>query len=144
METVKKPPVRRTALKVMILIIALQDNGMGAATPALAIIGKAFPEAGYQLISMITTLPALMLAVMPIFYPAITKALRKKRVLLVASIFFMVGGVGPAIINGSIYWILFFRLLLGIACGTFIPLASDLVVDFFENSERDSMLGGYL
>lgn len=141
MQTVRKNPIRRTALKVMILIIALQDNGMGAATPALAIIGKAFPEAGYQLISMITTLPALMLAIMPIFYPAITNVLRKKKVLLIASIFFMVGGIGPAIINGSIYSVLFFRLLLGMACGTFIPLASDLVVDFFESSERDSMLG---
>lgn len=57
--------INRNVLKILILLIALQDNGMGAATPALQSISEAFPNAGYQLISMIVTLPALMLAIMP-------------------------------------------------------------------------------
>lgn len=133
--------IGRTGIKVGILLVALQDNGMGAVTPALASISQAFPDAGMQLISMLATIPALMLAIMPMLYPAITGFLRKKKILVIASVLFLVGGVGPAVFTQSLWVILFFRLLLGIACGTIIPLASDLVVDFFEGAERNTMLG---
>lgn len=138
METRK---VGRTTLKILILIVAMQDNGMGAATPALGAISQAFPEAGYQVVSMIATLPALMLAVMPIFYPKLVQVLRKRSILLLAAALFVIGGVGPAFFSSSIYAILFFRFLLGAACGTFIPMCVDLIVDFFEGDERARMIG---
>lgn len=131
----------RNTLKILILLIALQDNGMGAATPALQSISQAFPGAGYQIISMIVTLPALMLAVMPIFYPKLVQLFKKRWILILAAILFIVGGIGPAFINSSIYIILFFRLLIGMACGIFMPLCVDLIVDFFEGNERAKMVG---
>ena len=36
--------INRNVLKILILLIALQDNGMGAATPALQSISRGFPE----------------------------------------------------------------------------------------------------
>lgn len=78
--------INRNVLKILILLIALQDNGMGAATPALQSISEAFPNAGYQLISMIVTLPALMLAIMPIFYPKLVQLFKKRWILIITAV----------------------------------------------------------
>ena len=133
--------INRNVLKILILLIALQDNGMGAATPALQSISEAFPNAGYQLISMIVTLPALMLAIMPIFYPKLVQLFKKRWILIITAVLFLVGGVGPAFINSNIFIILLLRLLVGVACGIFMPLCIDLIVDFFEGNERAKMVG---
>lgn len=128
-------------LKFAVLCIALQNNAMGCATPALAAIGIAFPDAGYQLVSMITTLPPLMMAVVPFFYTPVIKHVPKRTVLWICSAMFMIGGLGPGIFHNNIYLILVFRIILGMAVGIYTILSIDLVVDFFDGKVRDNMTG---
>lgn len=133
--------INRTILKVAILAVAMQDAGMGATTPALASMIAAFPTVAPSLVMMIATIPALLLAIIPPIYAKTTEFMRKRSILYLAAVLFLVGGVGPAIFHTNIYVILGFRVLLGIANGIVIPMATDLVVDFFEDQERHDMMG---
>jgi MFS family permease len=67
--------------------------------------------------------------------------MRKKTLLYIAAALFIIGGVTPGFIHPNIWVILFFRALIGIGNGICLPLSTDLVVDFFEDSERHSMMG---
>lgn len=133
--------INRTLLKVAILAVAMQDSGMGATTPALGAMIAAFPTVAPTLVMMIATVPALLLALVPPIYAKATEFIRKRSILYLAAVLFLVGGVGPAFFHTNIYVILGFRVLLGIANGIVIPMAADLVVDFFEDQERHNMMG---
>lgn len=130
-----------TLLKFAVLCIALQNNAMGCATPALAAIGNAFPDAGYQLVSMITTLPPLFMAIVPLFYTPMIRHMKKRTILWICSVLFMVGGLGPGIFHDNIYLILLFRMIIGLAVGVYTILSIDLIVDFFDGKVRDDMTG---
>ncbi len=133
--------INRTLLKVAILAVAMQNGGMGAITPALGAIIAAFPTVAPSLVMMVATIPALLLAIIPPIYAKATEFMRKKSILYSAAILFLVGGVGPAFFHTNIYVILGFRVLLGIANGIVIPMTTDLCVDFFEDQERNDMMG---
>ena len=133
--------INRTILKVAILAVAMQNSGMGATTPALASMIAAFPTIASSLVMMVATIPALLLAIIPPIYAKATELMRKKNILYIAAVLFLIGGVGPAFFHTNIYVILGFRVLLGIANGIVIPMTTDLVVDFFEDQERNDMMG---
>ena len=133
--------INRTILKVAILAVAMQNSGMGATTPALGAMIAAFPTVAPSLVMMVATIPALLLAIIPPIYAKATEFMKKKSILYIAAVLFVVGGVGPAFFHTNIYVILGFRVLFGIANGIVIPMTTDLVVDFFEDQERNDMMG---
>jgi MFS family permease len=77
----------------------------------------------------------------PPVYAKCLEFLKKKTILYIAAALFIIGGVAPALIHPNIWVILFFRALIGIGVGICLPLSTDLVVDFFEDEERHSMMG---
>jgi MFS family permease len=133
--------VSKNLLKFAIVCLAIDDGGKGVVSPALASIIKAFPHVSVSIVQMIATIPALALAIVPLVYPKMVDLLRKRTLLYIAAALFVIGGTGPAIFSTDIYLILFFRLLQGIGNGIIIPLVTDLVVDFFEGPEKDTMMG---
>lgn len=133
--------INRTLLKLAILSIAMQDCGTGATTPALGSIMAALPNVAPSLVQMIATVPALFIALTPPVYAKCVEFMRKRTLLYIAAVLFIVGGVAPAFIHPNIWVILAFRVLIGIGNGIVLPMATDLVVDFFEGQERNSMMG---
>ncbi len=133
--------INRTVLKMAILSVAMQDCGIGATTPALGSIAEAFPAVAPGLVQMIATIPALFLALTPPIYAKCLEFLKKKTILYIAAALFIIGGWSPGFIHPNIWVILFFRALIGIATGICIPMSTDLVIDFFEDEERLSMMG---
>lgn len=131
----------RTVLKMAILCVAMQDCGVGATTPAIGSIAAAFPTVAPGLIQMIATIPALFLALTPPVYAKCLEFMKKKTLLYIAAILFLIGGAAPGFVHPNIWVILFFRALIGIATGICIPMSTDLVVDFFEGGEQHSMMG---
>ncbi|UWG95527.1 MFS transporter [Dehalobacter sp. DCM] len=127
-------------LKLAILFLALQDVGAGAATPALGAIAAAFPGVSPTVIQNVSTLPALTVVIFGLLYGVLVKVMRKRSIMWLACILFLVGGLAPAWLN-NIYAILFFRALVGCGVGLLYPMANDLVVDFFEGNERKKMIG---
>lgn len=134
-------PINRSLLKLAIICIAVQDIGAGAATPALASIMAAFPTVSPTTVMMISSIPSLCLVIFSLFYSKLTEYLNKKQIWYIGAALFLVGGIVPAFLN-NIYMILFMRVLLGIAVGFFIPMVTDLIVDFIEEGpERQNMIG---
>lgn len=134
--------INKNLIKLAIICTALSDAGQGATTPALATISAAMPTVSPALIQMISSITALFIAITPVFYAKLILMGARKRVLLtISAVLFIVGGMGPFLFNDNIWIILFFRALLGIASGISFPLSVDLVVDFFEGKERRTMTG---
>ncbi|GAB6155078.1 MFS transporter [Desulfosporosinus burensis] len=132
----------RTLIKLAIICIALTDVGVGATTPALATIGAAFPGFSVSLIQMIASIPALFVGLIPtLLYAPLVRFIRKRSILYIGCVLFLVGGIAPAWINSSIYHILIFRAFLGIGIGLLTPMGIDLIYDFFEGHEQRTMLG---
>jgi MFS family permease len=128
--------------KVAILTLCLTDCGAGGTTAALATIGAAFPTVPPAMIQMIASVPALFLGLVPILvYPTVVRFLKKRTILWIGSVLFLIGGLGPAWVHQNIYVILVFRAILGLAIGTLTPLGIDLCVDFFEGHEQRTMIG---
>lgn len=133
--------INRTALKAGIICVAMQDSGNAATTPALQAIQEAMPAVAPVLIQNIATVAALFLALAPPIYARLLEVIGKKKIFYIGAVLFLVGGIGPYFFHESIWVILVFRALLGLGGGILTPLATDLVVDFFEGDERNTMQG---
>ena len=140
MAIAKKKQVSGWLLKAAILLIAMQEVGGGATTPALGTIQAANPDVSVTAIQSISTLPSLMIIVFGIVYALLVKTMRRRSILYLAVALYLVGGIIPAFLN-DIYIILIFRGILGCGCGLLYPMANDLVVDFFDGDERKKLIG---
>ncbi len=128
-------------LKLAILCVAMLNNVMGSATSALGTIASIFPDASYTVVSMISTVPPLIMSVVPFFYTPLITHVRKRSILWLSAVLLLVGGLGPAVFHTNIYVILIFRIILGFAVGFCTILSIDLIVDFFDGKEKHTLTG---
>lgn len=140
-EMSQKKTTNSTLLKLSILCVAALNNVMGSATSVLGSIASVFPDASYQVVAMISTIPPLLMSVVPFFYTPLITHVKKRTVLWIASVLLLVGGLGPAVLHDNIYVILGFRIILGFAVGLTTVLSIDLIMDFFDGKEQNTLTG---
>lgn len=140
-EISQKKTTNSTLLKLSILCVAALNNVMGSATSVLGSIASVFPDASYQVVAMISTIPPLLMSVVPFFYTPLITHVKKRTVLWIASVLLLVGGLGPAVLHDNIYVILGFRIILGFAVGLTTVLSIDLIMDFFDGKEQNTLTG---
>lgn len=140
-EISQKKTTNSTLLKLSILCVAALNNVMGSATSVLGSIASVFPDASYQVVAMISTIPPLLMSVVPFFYTPLITHVKKRTVLWIASVLLLVGGLGPAVLHDNIYLILGFRVILGFAVGLTTVLSIDLIMDFFDGKEQNTLTG---
>ena len=130
--------------KVMLLAVVLAVTslvyGLGAVTPALADIAKAFPNERPEAIQMIVAIPPLLLMVSTLICGQLSRTMRKKTLVLIGMLLFGIGGVTPAV-WGGLRSILIMRGVLGAGCGFLVPISQSLIADFFQGSDRDRYMG---
>lgn len=101
---------------------------------------EVFPEYGYATCSMIMTVSALALAIISIAAGALTK-IGKKRLLLIGSALFTIGGCAGVLIN-NIYYIIATRLVEGLGAGLVLTISMMLIPSLFEDQgEVDKLMG---
>lgn len=123
-----------------ILLVALVPVETGnAVQPALAEISRAL-NVGNVLVGYILSLPALASIIFAIVCGKLSVTVSKKKLVITGLIFYTLGGAGAALIP-NIYWILACRFILGIGAGFTIPLVMGLITEFFDDSEKASMMG---
>lgn len=127
-------------MMIAVLCTALPDIGAGTATPAIALVAQAMPEVNTSLIQMIVSIPSVCLIFFPPIYAAMTRIIKKKRLLLIAFLLMLTGSIGPMFID-DIYAILVCRFIMGCGNGIIMPITIDLIMDLFEGKEKQSMLG---
>ncbi|UWG98931.1 MFS transporter [Dehalobacter sp. DCM] len=132
----------KNILKLAIVCIAMQDSGNGATSPAIGTIMAAMPDVPAYLVQAIATVPSLLLALTPLLYAKLVDlGVRKRTILYWGAVTFVIGGVGPFFLHSSIWIILLFRAITGFGCGFCMTLSTDLVIDYFEGDERNTMQG---
>jgi MFS family permease len=131
----------RTVIKVAIVALSMQETGSSAANAALGPIAESMPDVPVQLIQMITTLSAVTMAVAPPIYAKLVELMRKKSLMTIAALLFVIGGTSPAFFHSNIWIILLCRFAQGIGNGIILPMCTDYVFDFFSGSERHTVLG---
>ncbi|UWG96716.1 MFS transporter [Dehalobacter sp. DCM] len=134
--------INRNLIKLAILGVAMCDSGNGATSPALGTIMAGMPDVAPSLVQMIIVVPSIFMALTPIVYAKLLDiGARKRTLLFIGAVCFLVGGIGPALLHSNIWVILALRAILGIGNGICLPMSTDLVVDFFEGQERNTMQG---
>jgi MFS family permease len=128
-------------LKPTILSISLLTIMASAAiSPALKMIGDAFPHVDSTVIRYILVLPNLLVIPVSLFTGWLVTRINKKLVLEIGLITYLIGGVGGGF-SQNIVLLLVMRGVLGIGLGMIMPLSVSLITDFFEGQERAKMLG---
>lgn len=123
-------------------VLAVSAMGMGAmvTNPVLADIMKAFPDIDPTTVMLISGLPSLFIVFFAPIYGKLTQYFPKKTLLAFAALCFAVGGFLPAFLT-NFTLILVMRCLLGVGLGFLLPMAADLISDFFDGHERETMMG---
>lgn len=101
---------------------------------------EVFPEYGYGTVSLIMSVSAVALAVISVATGALSKA-GKKRLLIIGSILFTVGGLAGVLIT-NIYYIIATRLVEGIGAGLVLTVSMILIPTLFQDQkEVDRLMG---
>ncbi|WP_258359863.1 MFS transporter [Moorella sulfitireducens] len=134
--------MNRILLKIAVLLLAIIPMETGfVVQPILGEVAKSFPNASPAIIGYVMTLPAIFTIIFSVISGRLSITMNKKTLLLVGLLFYLIGGICPAIYAGQLWFILACRGLLGIGNGLCMPLVQGLVAEFFEGQERASMMG---
>lgn len=127
-------------MKVGILSLALLTIPQSILNPALPAIQAAFPDVPSSLIQLLSTIPSLCGVIFSPVYGKLAEKTTRKKILTVAVVLIVVGGVLPAFVdNFTLFLVL--RFVMGIGVGLVTPAAVDLIIVFFEGSTRQTMMG---
>ncbi|MFS0574286.1 MFS transporter [Sporosarcina sp. 179-K 3D1 HS] len=128
-------------IKPTIISISMATVMAGAAiSPAMALIGKAFPEVSAVKLKLVLTIPSLMIVFFSFVSSFLIMKLPKRTILLIGLSIYVVAGTGAQFVQ-SINTLLAFRLLLGVGVGLIMPLSMSLINDYFDGKERTIMMG---
>jgi MFS family permease len=129
-------------MKIAILLVGLVPVETGQIVqPALGEIAKAFPQANAILNGLIVTLPSLAMIIFSTISGKLADFISKKTLLITGLVLYIVGGAAPAFFSPNITSILVMRAVMGIGAGLVLPLVQGLIAEFYDGSERTSMVG---
>lgn len=111
-----------------------------AVSPILDDINTIFPKASDLEISMLESLPSLL--IIPFMLLAGRWSVRgnKIRLLVIGTSIFLISGIG-CMLSRTLTELIVTSTILGIGAGIIIPLSTGLIVDYFTGDERVKQLG---
>lgn len=122
--------------------IALMSNGGMILSPALSGIIRHFSDVPESMVSMLITIPALMMIPSSVLASQLSRRFPSKRIFLVCLSMLLVFGTLPVFVHE--FPIVFMtRIFVGIAIGAMGPLATAMIANHFEGDERNRAMGVY-
>lgn len=128
-------------LTIAVLLLSLVNIDVGLVNVVVGEIAQVFPDVDPTLFSLIMTLPPLVMIPFSILSGRLCYYYSKNSILIVGLIIYIIGGVGGAFINDTIYQILFMRGILGVGAGLAAPLLTAIVADLYSELDRAKMQG---
>lgn len=130
----------------LIALVAIWSISAIVSLPGLAIspildqINTIFPKASNLEISMLESLPSLM--IIPFMLLAGRWSVRgsKIRLLVIGTTIFLLSGIG-CMLSRTLTELIITSTILGVGAGMIIPLSTGLIVDYFTGDERVRQLG---
>ncbi|MCR4436908.1 MAG: MFS transporter [Clostridiales bacterium] len=128
------------AAKIAVLSLPVVMYTTQIAMPVIGAMVKEFPDVNPELLKQILTIPNFTMMAVALILGAVERVLSRRTLVFAACAFTFIGGIGPVFFN-NITVILIFRMIYGIGLGIVFPLASSLIGELFEGSERQQMMG---
>ena len=132
--------MNKRRLTISLCAASFLQMGALATASGMADMVKAFPDVPVTLVQLLTTLPILIQTPVTLFATFFCRFLSKKKLLILACVFFLTGGLIPFFIHNFLV-IVIIRCLYGAAVGLVIPLVTALAGEHFEGGKRAGVLG---
>ena len=133
-----------TGLKAAILTMSFIQMATNAVASILANIASEFPDASVTTVQYLMTFPNLMIVAVSVIAAGLAERISKRTLAaLAATGLFLAAasGVLSFAVHGSIVILYVWAGMLGIGVGLVVPMANSLISDYFQENERDAMLG---
>jgi MFS family permease len=135
-----KGAISLTALVAIWSVSAIVSLPGLAVSPILDDIDKIFPKAGELEVSMLESLPSLMIIPFMLLAGRWSVKRNKMRMLVIGTSIFLLSGIG-CMLSRTLLELIITSTILGIGAGIIIPLSTGLVVDYFTGNRRVRQLG---
>ena len=135
-----KGTITLTALVAIWSVSAIVSLPGLAVSPILDDIDKIFPKAGELEVSMLESLPSLMIIPFMLLAGRWSVTRNKIRMLVIGTSIFLLSGIG-CILSRTLTELIITSTILGIGAGIIIPLSTGLIVDYFTGDGRVRQLG---
>lgn len=135
-----KGTITLTALVAIWSVSAIVSLPGLAVSPILDDIDKIFPKAGELEVSMLESLPSLMIIPFMLLAGRWSVKRNKIRMLVIGTSIFLLSGIG-CILSRTLTELIITSTILGIGAGIIIPLSTGLIVDYFTGDGRVRQLG---
>ena len=135
-----KGTITLTALVAIWSISAIVSLPGLAVSPILDDIDKIFPKAGELEVSMLESLPSLMIIPFMLLAGRWSVKRNKIRMLVIGTSIFLLSGIG-CMLSRTLLELIITSTILGIGAGIIIPLSTGFIVDYFTGNRRVRQLG---
>lgn len=135
-----KGTITLTALVAIWSVSAIVSLPGLAVSPILDDIDKLFPRASELEVSMLESLPSLMIIPFMLLAGRWSVKRNKIRMLIIGTSIFLLSGIG-CMLSRTLTELIVTSTLIGIGAGIIIPLSTGLIVDYFTGDRRVRQLG---
>lgn len=135
-----KGTIHLTALVAIWSISAIVSLPGLAVSPILDDMDTLFPKAGELEVSMLESLPSLMIIPFMLLAGRWSVKRNKIRMLVIGTTIFLVSGIG-CMLSRTLTELIVTSTILGIGAGIIIPLSTGFIVDYFTGDRRVRQLG---
>ncbi|MGI6216974.1 MAG: MFS transporter [Coriobacteriales bacterium] len=125
---------------IAVLLVAILCQSSGAENPALEYMAEEFNYLPMSTITMVTTLPSLMMIPASLAFSWLRTKFSFRPLFVVSAILLIVGGVMPAFAADFVQ-VLVWRAIFGLGVGVMWPLAQSLIVELYDGEKQNTMLG---
>lgn len=130
-----------TGLKAAILTMSFIQMATNAVASILANIAAEFPETSVTTVQYLMTFPNLMIVAVSVIAAGLAERIFKRTLAATGLFLAAASGVLSFAVHGSIVILYVWAGMLGIGVGLVVPMANSLISDYFQENERDAMLG---
>lgn len=136
--------MKKTNLKFIqlcILTMSFVQMGTNGISSVISDIARAFPQYPTSTIQFLLTFPNIFITVFSVASVFLLHFFSKKQLITAGLSLVMLAGIVAFVIHSSLPLLFAMTGLMGIGIGLVIPIATTLVIDFFEGKERVSVMG---
>ena len=126
--------------KVGLLLSAMAMMSFLAPAAVMAAMVQQFPDTNVSLIQMIITIPSLISIPLGLVAARLAKTFYKKALIVFGTCCYLVGGILPYFLHGSVEMILGCSCIIGVGMGIAMTAITALICEFFQGEERGGML----
>ena len=131
----------KRSLILTIVAISMFQMGMVALSPVVSSITTAFPGTSSQTAQLAMTFLPLILVVFALLSSPISKRIGRRKMAIIGLALTVFVGIAAPFLTVSIGIVFLWSGLLGAGAGLFVPVASSLMVDYFDDQERQQVAG---